>query len=148
MTNDEFRRLVAMTKHFDEKSLDLPMPGEKSQKPFKVLSDTTRDTFFIDTDRKSTITLSKKKLQERHSNSGTIMIRLEIDCVPHMYSDGTRSSRNHIHIFDEDQGNITYDLSGNYGKLFSNLDDFVTIFYDFCNMCNISTENINIQGVI
>lgn len=148
MTNDEFQQLLAMKKHFEEHSIELPNPGEKAVRPFKVLSDTTKDVFFVDTDRKSTIVLSKKKLQERHMNSNTVMIRLEIDCVPHMYRDGTRSSRNHIHIFDEQYGNVTYDLSGEYGKLFSNINDFVSVFYDFCNMCNIKTDNVNIQGVI
>lgn len=148
MTNDEFKYLLGLKKHFIDTRIDLPKPGEKVAKPFQVLSDTTKDIFFIDTDRKSTITLTKKKLQERHANSNTMMIRLEIDCPPHMYSDGTRSSRNHIHIFDENNGNIAYDLNGTYGKLFTNIDDFVTVFYDFCNMCNIDTKNVNIQGVI
>ena len=148
MTNNDFLYLLNLKKHFVDNKIDLPCPGEKATKPFKVMSNTTRDIFFLDTDRKSTITLTKQKIQERHANSNTIMIRLEIDCPPHMYSDGTLSSRNHIHIFDEKQGNIAYDLSGEYGKLFSNIADFTTVFYDFCIMCNIDTEKVNIQGVI
>lgn len=147
MTNDEFKELIKLNKHFDTSTLKLPKPGEKP-KPFKVLSDSTKDIFFIDTDRRSTITLTKKKLQERHANTNTMMIRLEINCPPHMYSDGTFSSRNHIHIFDETCGNIAYDLSGEYGKLFTNIDNFVAVFYDFCGMCNIDTNNLNIQGVM
>lgn len=147
MTNEEFRQLLELRKHFEENDIVLPASGEKG-KTLKVISDTTRDLFFLDTDRKSSITLTKKKLQERHSNSNTIMIRLEIDCVPHMYKDATRSSRNHIHIFDETYGNITYDLSGEYGKLFSNINDFSTVFTEFCTYCNIDLTNVNIQGVI
>ena len=146
MTNAEFKSLLNLKKHFAESRIDLPKPGEKPPKPFKILSDTTRDIFFLDTDRQGSITLTKKKLQERHAN--TMMIRIEIDCPPHMYADGSRSSRNHIHIFDEENGNIAYDLNGEYGKLFSNINDFVTVFYDFCSMCNIDTQNIDIQGVI
>lgn len=147
MTNEDFKELLRLKKHFEGHNIELPTAGEKG-KPLKVLSDTTRDIFILDTDRKSSITLSKKKLQERHSNSNTIMIRLEIDCVPHMYEDGSRSSRNHIHIFDETCGNITYDLSGEYGTLFSNINDFPTVFSDFCKICNIDLSNVNIQGVM
>lgn len=96
MTNNDFLYLLNLKKHFADNKIDLPCPGEKATKPFKVMSNTTRDIFFLDTDRKSTITLTKQKIQERHANSNTIMIRLEIDCPPHMYSDGTLSSRNHI----------------------------------------------------
>lgn len=147
MTNDEFHELLNLKKHFEENKITLPLSGEKG-KTLKVLSDTTRDIFLLDTDRKSSITLAKKKLQERHSNSNTVMIRLEIDCVPHMYKDGSRSSRNHIHVFDEDHGNITYDLSGEYGDFFSNINNFSTVFEDFCSLCNIDLANVNIQGVI
>ncbi len=147
MTNDEFLTLLKLSKHFDSSFINLPAPGEKA-KPFKILSDSTRDIFLLDIDRRSTITLTKKKLQERHSNTNTMMVRLEIDCPPHMYSDGTFTSRNHIHIFDENCGNIAYDLSGEYGKLFTDIDNFVTVFYDFCKMCNIDINNTNIQGAI
>lgn len=148
MNNDEFKQLLDLKKHFADNHIDLPNPGKKSDKPFKVLSDSTRDIFFLDTDRKSNITLTKIKLQERHHNSNTMMIRLEIDCKPHMYPDGTLSSRNHIHIFDEESGNITYDLTDEYAKLFSNINDFRSVFYDFCNMCNIDTNNVYIQDAI
>ena len=92
--------------------------------------------------------MTKKKIQERYASTNTIMIRLEIDCPPHMNSDGTFTSRNHIHIFDEKEGTIAYDLNGLYGEFFSNIDDFTNVFYDFCKMCNINTDNITIQGVI
>ena len=120
----------------------------KNDAPIKVESDTTRDIFYLDTDRKSSITLTKKKIQKRHANSNTMMIRLEIDCRPHMYNDGSLSSRNHIHIFDEKEGNITYDLTGEYATLFSNTENFMTVFYEFCNMCNIDTVNVDIQDVM
>lgn len=149
MTNAEFKTLLNLEKYFSDNVITLPRSGEKT-KPHKVVSDSTRDIFLLDLDRRSSITLTKKKLQERHVNTETIMIRLEIDCPPHINNDGTRTSRNHIHIFDEKSksGNIAYDLSGEYGKLFTNIDDFVTTFYDFCKMCNIDTKNVNIQGVI
>lgn len=148
MTNDEFMDLLKLKKHFSDSKVILPNPGKKNDVPIKIESDTTRDIFYLDTDRKSSITLTKKKLQQRHANSNTMMIRLEIDCRPHMYSDGSFSSRNHIHIFDEENGNITYDLTGEYATLFSNIDNFMAVFYDFCSMCNIDTVNIDIQDVM
>lgn len=148
MTNEEFKELLKLKKHFSANKIMLPNPGQKNDTPFKIESDTTRDVFYLDTDRKSSITLTKKKLQQRHVNTNTMMIRLEIDCRPHMYSDGSRSSRNHIHIFDEENGNITYDLSGEYGTLFPDTENFMNIFYAFCHMCNIDTVNVDIQDVI
>ena len=146
ITNEEFENLMKMSKHFIENNLALPTAGEKSS-PFLVASDTTRDCFALDIDRKSGITLTKIKLQERHTTSAIMMIRVEIDCRPHMFPDGSKSSRNHIHIFDEKCGNSVYDLS-TFKSFFTNIADFETTFYDFCNLCNISTNNINIQGVM
>lgn len=79
-----------------------------------------------------------------------MMIRLEIDCRPHMYANGTLSTRNHIHIFDENEEskNVVYDLDGEYGKLFSDINNFMTVFADFCNICNINTDSILVQGVM
>ena len=143
MTNEEFKILLEMKKYFELTQITLPAPGEKLEKPFKIRSESTKDIFFLDVDRNGRFSLTKNKLQERHGNSSTIMFRLEIDCRPHMFSDGHLSSRNHIHIFDEN-GTKTYDLAEEYGKLFPNTDDFVTLFYDFCHMCNIDTRNVTI----
>ena len=147
MTNNEFQKLMEMNKHFEKSEIFLPVAGEKSIS-FKILSDTTKDIFYLDTDRKSSISLTKKKLQERHKNTNIIMIRLEIDCRPHMFADGSFSSRNHIHIFDEKLGNITYDLSNGFDKIFHDINDFNAVFQDFCKYCNIRTDTVNIQGVL
>lgn len=146
ITNEEFKELMKMNKHFIQNNLTLPAAGEKSQ-PFLVASDTTKDQFALDIDRKSSITLTKIKLQERYTTSAIMMIRVEIDCRPHMFPDGSKSSRNHIHIFDEKCGNSVYDLT-NFKNIFTDTTDFTTTFYDFCNLCNISINNINIQGVM
>lgn len=148
MTNDEFKDLITLTKYFADTDIHLPAPGEKLLSPLSVLSASTKDSFFIDVDRKGTIAISKKKLQNRHNNSGTVLIRLEIDCRPHMFCDGSLSSRNHIHIFDEYDGFKVYDLEKEYSILFTDLNDFTTIFIQFCQMCNIDTNSTFIQGVI
>ncbi|MGN0366746.1 MAG: DUF6978 family protein [Suilimivivens sp.] len=147
MTNQEFKKICELKKHFSDKTISLPAAGNKMHNPLVVFSDTTKDVFSLDIDRNG-ITLEKKKLQERHNNSNTVLIRLEIDCKPHMYADGHLSSRNHIHIFDEEAGTKTYDLTGEYGKLFPDTTNFLSIFYDFCSMCKIDTSDINVQGVI
>lgn len=147
MTLDDFKVLCELEKHFADTNIYLPAPGNKLDSPLTVLSNTTRDVFSLDIDRHG-ITLTKKKLQERHCNSNTVMIRLEIDCRPHMYEDGHLSTRNHTHIFDAENGNITYDLDEKFAELFTNTNDFLTVFYDFCHMCNIETSNINVQGVM
>lgn len=148
MTNEEFRQLCLLKKHFLDKNISLPMTGEKCAS-IPVYSNTTKDIFSLALDRRG-ITLTKKKLQELHKNDNTVMIRVEIDCVPHMFKDGHFSSRNHIHIFDENEENglQTYDLTGEYGNLFSDINDFSSVFFDFCKMCNIETTGINVQGVI
>lgn len=147
MTDAEFKKLLYMEKHFENVNIKLPALGEKAN-PYKVLSNYSRDIFFLDIDRKSSITLTKKKLQSRHQNTGTMMIRLEIDCRPHMFPDGTFSSRNHIHIFDEKCGYKVYDLDNGYDKLFLDLDNFMSTFSDFCKMCNIDIKNLSLQSVV
>ncbi len=147
MTDAEFQRLLNLDKNFENTNIILPTSGEKA-KPYKILSKTTKDIFYLDIDRKSSITLTKKKLQTRHQSTGTMMVRLEIDCRPHMFPDGTFSSRNHIHIYDEEFGCKVYDLDRGCGKLFVKLDDFMIVFSDFCEMCNIDIENISLQSVV
>lgn len=46
MTNNDFLYLLNLKKHFADNKIDLPCPGEKATKPFKVMSNTTRDIFF------------------------------------------------------------------------------------------------------
>ena len=52
MTNEEYKQLILLKKHFFEEKIELPIAGEKASNPILVLSDSTRDTFLIDTDRK------------------------------------------------------------------------------------------------
>ena len=148
MTDYDFKILMSMLKHIEDDKIELPLVGEMG-KPITVYSDTTSDIFVIDSDRRSTISLSKKKLQERHMNTQERLIRLEIDARPHTNPDGKVLSRNHIHIFKEGYGlSFAYDLESFDAKLFKNLSNFEQIFYDFCEYCNIKTDNAEIQGVI
>lgn len=138
---------MRLQKHFILNKLDLPNVGSKAE-PFLIASDSTRDYFALDADRKSSISLTKIKLQERYTTAHVMMVRVEIDCRPHMFPDGSKSSRNHIHVFNEKFGNTVYDLSSAFKEFFTDISNFETTFYDFCRMCNISTNNIDIQGVV
>ncbi|MBS5189898.1 MAG: hypothetical protein KHY81_00360 [Lachnospiraceae bacterium] len=148
MTDTEFNKLMSMQKHIDDAKIELPLAGEIG-KPITVFSDTTTDIFIIDSDRRSTISLEKKKLQERHMNTQERLIRLEIDARPHTNPDGTILSRNHIHVFKEGFGlSYAYDLDSFDGNLFKDLTSFEQVFYDFCEYCNIKYDETEIQGVI
>lgn len=146
-TNDDFIELMNLDKHILLDNLTLPGANEASSVPIGAVN--SRETFSLDISRKSTIVLSRKKLQERLVPNNDLMIRLEIDSKPHMNPDGTKVSRNHIHIFKEGYGlSWAYELSQFSDILFKETDNFNTVFYDFCKYCNISVKDTNIQGVI
>ena len=69
MTNDEFKKLCLLKKHFSDTNISLPSAGEKCSNPIPVYSDTTKDIFTLSLDRHG-ITLTKQKLQELHKNAG------------------------------------------------------------------------------
>lgn len=147
MTDIEFKQLMAIQKHVIDDIIILPKQGEVSVS-VNVVSDSTSDVFSIDLDRRGTITLSKKKLQERYLNEPVGMVRLEIDAPPHINPNGRRLSRNHIHIYSEKYGmSMAYELDEISNTLFRNIYDFNSVFYDFFEFCNINLSTIEIQGV-
>ena len=148
MSDEEFKELMSMQKHIYDDKISLPTAGELG-KQICATSDSTSDVFILDLDRRGTISLNKKKIQERHGNSQTKMIRLEVDAPPHTNPDGTLLSRNHIHIYSEQYGmSMAYELDTFHETLFKDTSNFLSIFYDFCSYCNINVENLQIQGVI
>lgn len=148
MSDEEFKRLMSMQKHISDDKIVLPKAGEKAD-PICAVSDSSSDVFIIDIDRRGTISISKKKLQERHGNTQTKMIRLEIDAPPHTNPDGSKLSRNHIHIYSEKYGlAMAYDLDGFDETLFKDTANFYSLFLDFCKYCNIDIGGSLIQGVI
>lgn len=146
-TNEEFNKLMRLKKHFLINAFSLPEVNNDLVLPVGAIE--SKEIFSIDLSRKSTIILTRKKFQERLLPTNDLMVRLEIDSKPHMNPDGTLISKNHIHIFREKYNlSWAYELDQFDDILFKNTDDFDTVFYDFCRFCNISTDNINIQGVI
>lgn len=148
MSDSEFQNLMALQKHINDDKIELPRMGELG-KTITVVSDTSSDVFAVDTDRRSSITLYRQKLQERHLNTQERMVRVEINSRPHTNPDGTVLSRNHIHIFSEKYGlSMAYELDTISKELFKDLTSFDKVFYDFCKYCNIQIDNVQIQGVI
>ena len=150
MTDLEFKRLMQLQKIFVKSSIILPNNGENSI--YDLKSKETQDKFYLDVDRRGRIELSRFKLQTRYAVTKLPLVRIDIDSPPHLNPDGTKNSRNHIHIYRE-VDNDTCNLPCAYSleefeqiKFNRNNIVFMDIFSSFCEYCNISMENI--QGVI
>ena len=112
MTNLEFENLLQMKKVFVKDNVSLPSRGEAGI--FDLKSKTTNDKFYLDVDRRGRIEFSKFKIQNRFAGNKLPLVRIDIDSAPHMNPDGSKTSRNHIHIFKEmenDTGNLTLEYS-------------------------------------
>ena len=68
----------------------LPKNGESQI--FDVESESTKDKFYIDVDRRGRIELSRFKLQNRYAMTKLPLVRIDIDSPPHLNPDGTRST--------------------------------------------------------
>ncbi len=153
MSNSEFEFLMKLNKQFIKKPVKLPDRQEKSLHNLKSI--TTNDMFLLDIDRRCRLEFSKIKMQERNEATKVPLVRIDIDAPPHMNPDGTKTSRNHIHIYQEtenDTGNLpwAYDLSEMKEFLFEEEKIiFVDIFLNFCKYCHIVIEEEDkIQGVM
>ena len=139
-----------MQKIFVKSSIILPNNGENSI--YDLKSKETQDKFYLDVDRRGRIELSRFKLQTRYAVIKLPLVRIDIDSPPHLNPDGTKTSRNHIHIYrevDNDTGNLPWAYSlEEFEQIKFNRNNivFLDIFSSFCEYCNISMENI--QGVI
>ena len=91
-------------------------------------------------------------MQTRYAITKLPLVRIDIDSPPHLNPDGTKTSRNHIHIYrdvDNDTGNLPWAYSlEEFEQIKFNRNNivFMDILSSFCEYCNISMENI--QGVI
>lgn len=150
MTDLEFKRLMQLQKIFVKSSIILPNNGENSI--YDLKSKETQDKFYLDVDRRGRIELSRFKLQTRYAVTKLPLVRIDIDSPLHLNPDGTKTSRNHIHIYrevDNDTGNLPWAYSlEEFEQIKFNRNNivFMDIFSSFCEYCNISMENI--QGVI
>ena len=146
-TNEEFKQLMNLKKHFLTENILLPELNKELILPVGAIQ--SKEVFSIDLSRKSTIVLTRKKYQERLRPTNDLLVRLEIDSKPHMNPDGTKISANHIHIFKEGYGlSWAYELSQFNDILFKSPNCFNQMFYDFCKYCNVSLDDTSIQGVM
>lgn len=149
MTDIEFKLLIKLNKVFSKKKIALPLRGYNMT--YDLESKTTKDKFYLDIDRRGSIEL-KVKLQNRYAKNKMPLVRIDIDSPPHINPDGTKLSRNHIHIYkncDKDTNNLpwAYELNDIFGNDINIKSlNFMTAFNLICKYCNISTYGI--QGVI
>ena len=97
MTDAEFECLLQMSKNFVKYKVDLPQNNESSV--FDLVGNVPTEKFFLDIDRRGKIELSKFKIQTRYATTKFPLVRIDIDSPPHLNPDGTKTSRNHIHIY-------------------------------------------------
>ena len=149
MTNKEFQVLLEMKKFFLKSNIQLP--GNNENNSYELKSETTKDRFYLDVDRRGRIEFSKFKIQNRYLQTKQPLVRIDIDSPPNTNPDGTKTSRNHIHIYREtefDTGNLpwAYNLSDIAEFALNDDYSFIHVFHTFCKFCNIESENI--RGVI
>lgn len=149
LTDIQFEELMNLNKYFTKKNIQLPTAGESES--FDLAARETDDKFFLDADRRGRIEL-KIKLQTRYALTKLPLVRIDLNSPPHINPDGTKVSRNHIHIYkdsDYNTGNLPWAYELNTIDIFAKDDiqaDFMQIFYHFCEYCRIETYSI--QGVI
>ncbi|WPX08072.1 DUF6978 family protein [Anaerocellum danielii] len=100
-----------------------------------ICVDNNSEKILIDINRKGTLKLTRCTYHKRYQTNITL-IRLDIDTKPHRNPDGTKVGPTHIHIYKEGYGDKwAYPLDE--FDCFSNTDDLVQAFIDFCKFCNI-----------
>ena len=95
LTNEEFNKLLQLEKIFTTQKIILPTIGTVDS--FELTDVNNRIPFLLDIDRRGKIELSKYKIQNRYAVT-EVLVRIDIDSPPHINPDGTKLSRNHIHI--------------------------------------------------
>ena len=91
-------------------------------------------------DRRGRIELSKFKLQNRYALTKLPLVRIDIDSPPHMNPDGTKTSRNHIHIYkDGYDEKFAYTLDS---------DEFKDLFPDPKDRCSLLKAYLEFIKVI
>ena len=144
MNDKKFEHLMSLIKYFDKPNLvAVPQIGDNLN--FGLHTNSTQDSFIFDLDRSGKIELKFKNQLRKES---ILLVRMDINGPPHINPDGEAVSGSHIHIYKEGYGlKWAHELEE---KLLTLPDktNVLDIFRIFCDYCNISLENISIQGVI
>lgn len=137
-----FLELIKTTK---EMPSNITLPSNNEKRTYELYTNYKDIKLLLDVDRSGRLELKKCKIQERYKTLP--LIRIDIDSPPHRFKDGSRSSRNHIHIFNPTKDeNETFDLEDFNVSLFKDISNFNNILFDFCTYCNIKMPTT--QGVI
>ena len=93
---------------------------------------------------------TKQKEQLRNDNN-KILIRVEIDCPPHIdVNTGKVFDRDHIHFEYEENGEWKKRCINlvDFDKCYFNNKDVMSVFLDVCKICNIDSSRVNKQGFL
>lgn len=129
--------LLSLHKFIVEKTIDFP--SMNSLLTLNVKSCNTNDVFLLDINRKGRISLSRCTFYHRYNTIiGLVRLDLDKDKV-HTNPDGEKIIGPHIHIYREEYDTRwAYALDDFEDWRFIPGKDFVDMFYDFCQYCNIS----------
>lgn len=141
LTEEFVKYLMDTEKAFKKNNIKLPLNDEKAS--LELLTKDLKEKLMLDIDRKSKIEL-KVTLQNRYST--VPLVRIDLNSPPHMFPDGSRTARDHIHFYNaKNQNYDTFDLIK--FKEFDCTDlSFASVFDQFCRIFNIEAKII--QGVI
>lgn len=144
LTHYEFKYLLELEKEFTQPQVNLPLPGNRDA--FDLINRPSDERFVLDVNRSGKIELSKYSLQNRHQRTKLPLVRVDIDSPPHRNPDGTKVSRNHIHIYQADgTGDENRNLPWAYeisDILNTTNYDFMNIWDQFCAYCHIDSSNV------
>lgn len=145
MSKIDINLFLGLLQSTKEMPSNVSLPSNNEKRSYELSTDFKDIKLILDIDRAGRIELRKCKIQDRYKSLP--LIRVDIDSPPHRFKDGSRSSRNHIHIFNPNKNeNDTFDLEDFNSILFKDISNFNSILFDFCSYCNIKIPNI--QGVI
>lgn len=149
MTQDEANHLIFTEKIFQNEIITWPMHKSKSSFPLKSKNEDKND-FILDINNFGRIELRSLTIQNRYTKE-IILVRADFGNKKHTNPDHTIVSGNHVHIYLEGSNdgwayeiNAIPDLYLQGKKLFMSLDNDISLFDSFCNLCNIEIPKINL----
>lgn len=143
LTDREVERLIAVTKHFVERTV-INFPGFGCSLEREVCSDEGHDDFLVDVNRRGKVKRTKCSYQERYAVTD-IIFRLDIDGPPHTNPDGAWVPCPHLHVYKEgfaDKWAYPIDT-----MQFTDTNNLTKTFREFLHHCNIH-DLPEIQGTI
>ena len=142
LTQDEANLLLDMLKLLINKGL-FKFPSVGQYETLDLVSESGKEKFIIDINRKGFIKISKCTYQERYQKE-EILLRLDIDGPAHTNPDGRVISSNHIHIYREGFGDA---WAFSIPDVFTDTSDLINTLIEFLEYCKVTNiEDLSIQG--